>query len=368
MDVRKPARAETVGSLLTPKRLLDAREAAKRGELDQDALVAVEDECVRDAIALQEEVGLDVVTDGEQRRPAWSDTVRHLDGLERRSGAQSYPAHVDPTGTGAAAVFRDFPIVLRPVSPHGEPLGAEYPFLQAHAHTRTKYTMAAPSYHRRYWSDELSTAAYPSCEDFLVAVRDWLREVAGRLVAEGCTYLQLDAPNYGSLCDPDNRAFHAARGHDLDAQLEFDAHLDSSVFEGLDVTRALHVCRGNLPGGAWHSSGGYAAIADRLFPNLDLDVVLLEYDSERAGDLSPIELVPDGTTVVLGLLTTKDGQLERAGDLRSRIDEAAAHRPLDQLALSTQCGFASAANAPMTGEEQRAKLQMVADLAHDVWR
>lgn len=367
MDARKPARAETVGSLLTPKRLLDAREAAARGELDHDALVAVEDEAVLAAIALQEEVGLDVITDGEQRRPGWSDTVRHLDGLERRTGAQSYPAHVDPTGTEPAGVFRDFPIVLRPIAPAGEEVGAEYPFLQAHAHTRTKYTMAAPSYHRRYWSDELSTAAYPTCEDFLVAVRDWLHGVAARLAAQGCTYIQLDAPNYGSLCDPANRAFHAARGHDVDAQLEFDARLDSSVFDGLEVTRALHVCRGNLPGGAWHSSGGYAAIADRLFPNLDVDVVLLEYDSERAGDFSPIELVPAGSIVVLGLLTTKDGRLEDPADVRARIDEATARRPLGELALSTQCGFASAANAPMTEAEQRAKLQLVADLAHDIW-
>lgn len=367
MDARKPARAETVGSLLTPKRLLDAREAAGRGELGPDALVAIEDEAVLAAIALQEEVGLDVITDGEQRRPTWSDSVRHLDGFERRPGAQSYPAHVDRSGSGADSPFRNFPIVLRPISPQGEPLGAEYPFLQAHAHTRTKYTMAAPSYHRRYWSDELSTAAYPTCEDFLVAVRDWLHDVAARLVSQGCTYLQLDAPNYGSLCDPDNRAFHAEHGHDVDAQLEFDARLDSSVFEGLEVTRALHVCRGNLPGGAWHSSGGYAAIADRLFPNLDVDVVLLEYDSERAGDFTPIELVPEGVVVVLGLLTTKDGRLEDPADLRARIDEATAHRPFEQLALSTQCGFASATNAPMTEAEQRAKLQLVADVAHELW-
>ena len=367
MDARMPARAETVGSLLTPKRLLDAREAAAKGELDREALVAIEDQAVLDAIALQEEVGLDVITDGEQRRPTWSDSVRHLDGLERREGAQSYPAHVDHSGSAPGSPFRSFPIVLRPIAAKGEPLGAEYPFLQAHAHTRTKYTMAAPSYHRRYWSDELSTAAYPACEDFLVAVRDWLHDVAARLVAQGCTYIQLDAPNYGSLCDPDNRAFHAERGHDVEAQLELDARLDSSVFEGLDVTRALHVCRGNLPGGAWHSSGGYAAIAERLFPNLDVDVVLLEYDSERAGDFTPIELVPEGAVVVLGLLTTKEARLEDPADLRARIAEATRHRPLGQLALSTQCGFASATNAPMSEEDQRAKLQLVADLAHDVW-
>lgn len=362
------ARAETVGSLLTPEELLEARAAAQAGRITAAELVAIEDRAVLEAVALQEQVGLDVITDGEMRRPGWSDTVRHLSGLERRPGAQSYPAHVGRGSSTPDGPFRDFPIVLTKVAPSGDRLGAEYPFLHEHASARTKYTMAAPSYHRRYWSDELSTAAYPSCEAYLEDIRDWLHEVASWLVSQGCTYLQLDAPNYGSLCDPDNREFHARAGHDLDAQLAFDAQLDSSVFEGLEVTRALHVCRGNLPGGAWHSSGGYGAIAEQLLPNLDLDVVLLEYDSERAGDFGPIGLVPDGATVVLGLLTTKDGRLEDPANVRARIEEAARERPLDQLALSTQCGFASAANAPMTPDEQRAKLQLVAEVAHELWR
>jgi 5-methyltetrahydropteroyltriglutamate--homocysteine methyltransferase len=359
-------RAETVGSLLQPEGLLRARQEVQEGLLTAEELRSIEDQAVLDAVRLQESVGLDIITDGEMRRRGWADTSRHLDGLELRDATRSYPATV-----GAAAQVMgayEFPAVVRRISPRsGERVGEEYPFLHEHASKRTKYTMAAPSYHRRYWSDELSTQAYGSCEEFLTDVRDWLHGVAAWLVGQGCTYLQLDAPNYGSLCDPDTRAFHAQQGHDLDREIEFDARLDSSVFEGLDVTRALHVCRGNLPGGAWHSSGGYGVIAERLFPNLDVDVVLLEYDSERAGDFGPVGLVRPGTVAVVGLVTTKEAALESESAISARLGEAAGVKPLEELALSTQCGFASAANAPMSVEEQRAKLQLVADVAHRVW-
>lgn len=363
------ARAETVGSLLQPERLLEARRSFQEGSLPAETLRSIEDELVLEAISMQESVGLDVITDGELRRPGWADTARHLDGLEPREGPRSYPANAGmASGQNAGMQRRGYPTVISKVTPKSGPeVGGEYPFLVQHAHNRTKYTMAAPSYHRRYWSDELSTSAYPSCEDFLAEVRDWLHGVAEWLVSQGCTYIQLDAPNYGSLCDPANRAYHAQLGHDLDEQVAFDARLDSSVFEGLDVTGALHVCRGNMPGGAWHSSGGYAVIADQLFPNLDVDVVLLEYDSERAGDFSPLASIKQGTTAVLGLLTTKDGALEDERVVEDRLKEAAAIKPFDELALSTQCGFASAANAPMTQEEQRAKLQLISDVAHRLW-
>jgi 5-methyltetrahydropteroyltriglutamate--homocysteine methyltransferase len=194
-----------------------------------------------------------------------------------------------------------------------------------------------------------------------------MRTVAQWLVEQGCDYIQLDAPNYGSLCDPANRAFHAEQGHDLDAELVFDARLDSSICEGLDVTSALHICRGNGPGGRPHSAGSYDAIAELMFPNLDFDVALLEYDSDRSGDLGPIRHLKPETIAVLGLLTTKDGALESRDELEGRIAEAADLKPLEQLALSTQCGFASAANAPMTLAEQDAKLAQVVAVARDVW-
>ena len=144
-----------------------------------------------------------------------------------------------------------------------------------------------------------------------------MRTIAGWLVAQGCDYIQLDAPNYGSLCDPANREFHQAQGHDLDAELIFDARLDSSICAGLPVTSALHICRGNGPGGRPHSSGSYDAIAELMFPNLDFDVALLEYDSDRSGDLGPIRFLNAGTVAVLGLLTTKDGALESSEELEA---------------------------------------------------
>jgi len=363
---RKVARAETVGSLLQPEPLLEARVRLQKGEIAPDALHEVEDQAVLDAIRLQESLGLDVISDGEMRRSGWSAARTYLDGLEPRPGPRSYPTNVraesqsDPNAT--------FPTVVRKVSPRTDAtLAEEYPYLRSHAAQRTKYTMAAPSYFRRFWSDRLSTDAYGSCEEFLTDVRDWMHAVSARLAAEGCDYIQLDAPNYGSLCDPANREFHTEQGHDLDAQLVFDARLDSSVFDGLDVTGALHICRGNGPGGRGHSSGSYDAIAELMFPNLDVDVVLLEYDSDRSGGLGPLRFVRPGTVAVLGLLTTKDGRLESEEELEQRIEEAASLKPLDELALSTQCGFASAANAPMSLAEQDAKLERVAQLARRVW-
>ncbi len=187
--------------------------------------------------------GLDVITDGEMRRRSWVNTVPFLDGIEVRNGLRSYP-------TSAAVNLEpaDWQFVVAPIQPkRAGRVAEEYPYLAARRHTRTKYTMAAPSYHRRYWSDELSTGAYEDCEAFLTAVRDYLRTVASWLVEQGCDYIQLDAPNYGSLCDPATRAWHESVGHDLQHEIAFDGALDSSVFDGLpdNVTRALHICRGN---------------------------------------------------------------------------------------------------------------------------
>ncbi len=367
MPASKRYRAETVGSLLQPHALLEVRKAYAEGAATEEELTKVEDEAVLRAIELQESVGLDVITDGEMRRSGWSLTRPFLQGLETREGRSSYPATVvqapgrfSGTGTFAAVVEK-----IRPIE--GKHPGEEFPFLKKHATAPPKYTIAAPSYHRRYWSDTISTAAYDSCEAYLSDVRDWIHSIGAWLVEQGCDYLQLDAPNYGSLCDPDNRAWHASQGHDLDAEIAFDAALDSSVFEGLDVTRALHVCRGNGGAGQWHSSGGYATIAEPLFPNLDVDVVLLEYDSDRAGDFGPIALVKPGTVAVLGMLTTKEAALEDEKLIEARLEEATTYKPLEELAISTQCGFASAANAPMTPEEQRAKLELVAAVAHHTW-
>jgi 5-methyltetrahydropteroyltriglutamate--homocysteine methyltransferase len=366
-------RAENVGSFLQPDSILEGRKRLQEGAITAAELSEIEDREIRNVISLQESAGLEVVTDGEFRRPGWADTVRYANGIEPREGARSYPANVRVAATGGLNFGGGggFPTVVGKITPKAEPVGYEYPFLAANATARTKYTMAAPSYHRRYWSDTLSPgeSGYASCEEYLKDVRDWLHDVAVRLASEGCTYIQLDAPNYGSLCDPDTRAWHESVGHDVDKEIAFDAALDSSVFEGLpaNVTRALHICRGNQPGGTWHSSGGYGALADAMFPNLEMDTLLLEYDSDRAGDFAPLAKIKPGQIAVLGLLTTKEAPLESRASIEARIEEAAGIKPLAELALSTQCGFASAQNAPMTVDEEIAKLTLVSGVAHSIW-
>jgi 5-methyltetrahydropteroyltriglutamate--homocysteine methyltransferase len=356
-------RAETVGSLLRSEAVV---RAARRGS---PADTAVLDDAAIDAIKLQEEIGLDVITDGEVRRTAWAQTPRFLDcfaatrgrgALNWRGGAGARPAG----GSG-------YPAVVRRVTgaPRTGDMTAEYAFLVRYARARTKFTMAAPSYHRRYWSPEHSGAVYASCEEYLLEIRDYLREVTDKLLRIGCDYVQLDAPNYGSLCDPDTRAAMTAEGRDPDTELAFDAELDNSLFEGLSgVISALHICRGNGPGGAWHSAGGYGAISRVLFPRLAFSRLLLEYDSDRAGSFEPLADVRPGTVVVLGLLTTKANDLDDEENVTERIREATRFKPLAELALSTQCGFASVPSAnPVTPDGQRAKLEMVVRLARRTW-
>jgi methionine synthase II (cobalamin-independent) len=362
-------RAETVGSLLRVEAVV--RAARRSGPAD----TALLDDAARDAIRLQEEIGLDVITDGEVRRVGWAQTTKFLDcfaptagrGALNWRGATDGPSGAPHTGATQAG----YPAVVKRVATAARigDMTDEYAFLARYARARTKYTMPAPSYHRRYWSEDLSRKAYDSCEEYLTEIRDYLREVVDKLVSLGCDYIQLDAPNYGSLCDPETRAAMAAAGRDPDAELAFDAELDSSLFRGLSgVTTAMHVCRGNGPGGAWHSAGGYGAISGTLFPKLDFSRLLLEYDSDRAGTFEPLADVRDGTVVVLGLLTTKSDELDNESAVAARIDEAAGHKPLSELALSTQCGFASVPVAnPVTPEGQRAKLEMVVRLARRIW-
>lgn len=357
-------RAETVGSLLrSPK----VQQAVASNDPTATALC---DEAVFDAIRLQQEAGLDVITDGEARRLSWTETPRYLDCFESIANQPGlrWRGGQDGAGVPAAGVTD---IVVRRLSKaerHGDRL-AQYAFLASHATVRTKFTLAAPSYHRRYWSDEYSRGAYDNCEEFLQEVRDYLREIVGQLVALGCDYIQCDGPNYGSRCDSEHRADMERQGHDVDAEIAFDAALDNSLFDGVNgVTRSLHICRGNAAGGRWHSSGGYEAISGQVFKQLDFDRLMLEYDTDRAGDFGPLADVKPGVVAVLGLLTTKAGELEDEQIVRDRIAEAAMVKPLDELALSTQCGFASvAAGNPVTPEQQRAKLSLIGRVSRLTW-
>jgi 5-methyltetrahydropteroyltriglutamate--homocysteine methyltransferase len=376
-------RADVVGSLLRPEALRLARQGAREGRVTPEALRAAEDRAVREAIALQEGAGLDVITDGELRRSSWVITIplrEDATGRPPLGGFEFLPADPgwwslwkEPDGRRAQVWTNPTrPFITRPIEVARDVVSDEYAFLKANARVRTKFTIPAPSWHRIFWHPEYSRAAYPTPEDFLRAIAGYLREqVVPRIVALGGDYIQMDAPNYAQWhVDGDNRAAFESWGHDMAAELVADAEIDDTVFEGVrGVTRAIHICRGNAPGGRWLANGGYERIAAEVFPRLTrYDRLLLEYDTPRAGDFGPLRHVRPEATVVLGLLTTKQGALEATDAVEARIREAARLLPLERLAVSPQCGFASGeAGNPLTPPQQAAKLRRVGEIARRVW-
>ena len=376
-------RADVVGSLLRPEALRLARQGAREGRVTPEALRAAEDHAVREAIALQEGAGLDVITDGELRRSSWVITIPLREDAAGRpplGGFEFLPADPgwwslwkEPDGRRAQVWTNPTrPFITRPIEVTRDVVSDEYAFLRANARARSKFTIPSPSWHRIFWHPEYSRAAYPTPEDFLRAIAGYLREhVVPRIIALGGDYIQMDAPNYAQWhVDGENRAAFEAWGHDMAAELIADAEIDDTVFEGVrGVTRAIHICRGNAPGGRWLANGGYERIAAEVFPRLTrYDRLLLEYDTPRAGDFGPLRHVRPEATVVLGLLTTKQGDLEDTALVETRIREAARQVPLERLALSPQCGFASGeAGNPLTPPQQEAKLRRVATIARRVW-
>jgi 5-methyltetrahydropteroyltriglutamate--homocysteine methyltransferase len=383
--VTTAVRADVVGSLLRPDYLRDAKDAMRAGTIDPGELRSLEDRAVLEAIALQESAGIQAITDGEFRRNGWIALIPIVDDPLFRppvSGfefldAESGWRDLWKTGEGEPADTSGLPpqepFVTRRLEVDRDIVTDEYAFLKANAKARTKYTIPAPSWHRIYWHPEHSKGAYPTSDDFIRDVAGILREhIVDRLVELGCDYIQIDAPNYAQWhIDPDNRAAFEAHGHDMAHELVADAEFDSMVFEGLTgVTRAMHMCRGNAPFGMWAGRGGYEAISKDVFPRLrNIDRLLLEYDSDRAGGFAPLADVLPHHEVVLGLVTTKDGTLERADDLVARIEEASEYVPRQRLAVSPQCGFASGEiSRTMTPEEQEAKLRLVGDVARRMWQ
>ena len=377
-------RADVVGSLLRPEYLREAREAARAGTIGPDELRTSEDKAVLEAIALQEGAGIEAITDGEYRRSGWialipiiddplfSPPVSGFEFLDADSGWRG----LWKTGAGepadTSALPPQEPFVTRRLEFERDIVGDEYSFLKRNAHARAKYTIPAPSWHRIFWHPDYSTDAYPTSDDFIRDVTRLTREhIVDRLVELGCDYIQLDAPNYAQWhIDPGNRAAFEEHGHDMAHELVADAEFDSMCFDGLTgVTRAMHMCRGNAPGGMWAATGGYEVISKEVFPRLsNLDRLLLEYDSDRAGGFAPLADTLPHHQVVLGLVTTKDGKLEDPEDIVSRVEEATQYMPLDRLAISPQCGFASGEIArTMTLDEQEAKLRLIGDVARRIW-
>jgi 5-methyltetrahydropteroyltriglutamate--homocysteine methyltransferase len=363
------ARTDVVGSLLRPPELLEAQRRHARGEIPDDELVRAEDRAVDGALRLQAEAGLEVVTDGEMRRISFqSQLPAAVDGFA--------PWDVDAFlwGDWHSEEVGDLSVPRPPIAVV-ERLRRRR-FLSAHelayARDRTdrilKVTLPSPSLFANFWDPERSSGAYASLEDFLGDVAEILREEVDELVRLGARYLQLDAPHYPLLVDPAWRAFYASRGWPAERWLDLGLELDRLVIgDRPGLVWGFHLCRGNQ-GSRWLVSGGYDWLAERIFPRLQVDRLLLEYDDERSGGFEPLTHVPEETVCVLGLVTTKSGRRETVDEISARIREAARVLPLERLALSPQCGFAtSVVGNALTVEDQAAKLRTIAETAQAVW-
>lgn len=358
-------RAEVVGSLLRPDYLKQAWARAEAGELDADGLRTVEDRAALEAIALQEDCGVDVVTDGEVRRRFWFDPL-----TESLSGYNPDEAAPVPftAGQKPAEAPPRLPVVTERLGYRRNLPLEEYRFVSEHAHTPTKATIAGMTYASVLWVPGLSDTAYPDREECMQDALRLMQRVVGELVQAGVTHVQLDSPRYTHMVSEEGQANLRKLGIDTETWLAQMIAYDNALIRAFpDTSFAVHLCRGNHRS-MWSVEGGYDAIAEQLFTQLEVDRILAEYDSPRSGTFAPLRFVPQDKTVVLGLITTKEPELEDADQLKARIEEASAHIPLDRLALSPQCGFASTLPGNLvTAEDQAAKLRVLSQVARDVW-
>jgi len=363
-----PFRADHVGSLLRPKELHEAREKKKAGTITAEQLRQVEDQAIRDAVKLQEDIGLQVTTDGEFRRAYW-----HLDFLEQFANVTVVPPsikasfhthtgdiHFAPPGIRVdGKLSRTHPIFVD-----------HFKFLKSVTKVTPKITIPAPSnMHFRGGRNAIDKNAYPDLGQFYADLGRVYSEEVKDLAAAGCRYLQIDEVNFAYLCDPKLREQVQNIGSDPKTLPQTYAKLinDSIVTKPADMVVAMHLCRGNFKS-AWVAEGGYEPVADVLFNQVNVTGYFLEYDDPRSGDFAPLRFVPKGKTVILGLVTTKLPKLETKDELKRRIEEAAKYCPLDQLALSPQCGFSSTVEGnELTIEDEKAKLRLVVEVAKEVW-
>jgi 5-methyltetrahydropteroyltriglutamate--homocysteine methyltransferase len=364
------ARAEHVGSMLRPRELLDARQAHAAGRLGDAGLKAAEDAAVREAVALQEEAGLPVVTDGELRRESFqSELTAAVDGFEGVEIDAWLWGDWHSDELGDKTVERPGRMaVVRPLEQRRGLAAEELAFLRSITDRIPKVTLPSPSLFANLWDPERSRDAYPSFDDFMVAVVEILVREVRELRRLGCPYVQLDAPHYPLLIDAKWRAFYEARGWSVERWLSYGIELDNAVIDAApELTFGFHLCRGNQDS-RWLVAGGYDEIAAPVFRGVRAGRLLLEYDDERSGGFDPLRLVPDDKLVVLGLVTTKHPRLEDPDELRRRIAEAARIVGDDRLAISTQCGFAtSIVGNALTIADERRKLELVTAVARDVW-
>jgi 5-methyltetrahydropteroyltriglutamate--homocysteine methyltransferase len=362
---KPPFRADHVGSLLRSTALKEVRGRRERGEIGRDELTEVEDREIEALIKKQEAAGLKSVTDGEYRRASWqTDFLVGLDGVESYVGERKFKFQ----GPQPRPILLRINKKLGGYIPH--PMVEHFTFVQEHTRATPKMTIPSPStLHFRYGREAVPEAIYPSMDDFYHDLGVSYRKVVRAFADAGCRYLQLDEVNLTYLCDPKLREQVTARGDDPAKLPEVYAAMINASMSDIpsDMTISMHLCRGNFRS-TFVASGGYEPVADILFNTIKVHGYFMEYDTERAGGFEPLRFVPKGKTVVLGLVTTKSGQLESRDTLLRRIEEAAKFVDIDQLALSPQCGFASTEEGnTLAEEEQWAKLRMIVDLSEEVW-
>jgi 5-methyltetrahydropteroyltriglutamate--homocysteine methyltransferase len=365
-----PFRADHVGSLLRPPELRRAREDFAAGKITAAELRAVEDEAIRDAVALQREAGLKSATDGEFRRGSW-----HMDFIYQIGGIVQAPGHLVSQFRNATGTIEFTPPAIRVnrrITMDKTIFGEDFAFLQQVAGDLVpKLTIPAPSmvHYRSGIRAVADESVYPDPEEFWSDLSAAYAEEVRRLAGQGCRYLQIDDISLAYLNDPAQRAYISERGEDAEhMHLRYISLINGAVRNRpAGMTVATHLCRGNYRS-SWVASGSYDFVAEALFSELDVDGFFLEYDDERSGGFEPLRFVPPGKQVVLGLVSTKRPELESRDELKRRIDEAARYVPLDQLCLSGQCGFSSTVEGnALTLDDQKAKLALIAEVAQDVW-
>jgi 5-methyltetrahydropteroyltriglutamate--homocysteine methyltransferase len=356
-------RSEVVGSLLRPTYLAEARKQVEAGQITPAAFKAIEDRAVNEAIALQEAAGIDIITDGELRRYAFfGHLVDSLNGFDK-FGGWAIPFRDE---TGEEIVFKR-PVVTEKLQWKRSMCSEEWVYLRSRTSRPGKVTMISAQQAAAYYDPEKSKSAYATRDAYLADIVDFSRREVEELIRLGCTSIQIDAPQYAALLDPQIREGYRQRGNDPDKMIDVCIELDNAIIDGHPgVNFGIHICRGNNQS-KFYASGDYGPIS-RIFAQTHFQRFLLEYDDERSGGFEPLRHVPEDRSVVLGLVTTKKPRLETADELRSRIEEAARVVPLERLALSPQCGFASTMEGNhLSLDDQRHKLEIVASVARDVW-
>lgn len=355
-----PFRAEHIGSLLRPAALLEARRRFARGEINRAALTTAEDRAIEDAVRLQEHVGLRLVTDGEFRRASYHS---HFYG---QLGDIAFEA---PSGEAGTRGAQPVAAIRSRIAWKGPIHAADLAFLRLRTKALPKITIPGPcALHFRGGDAAVTAQAYrdvdPFWDDIVAAFQSELRSLA----AAGCTYVQIDETAFAKFGDADVQATLRARGDEPDALIDKYIDVTNRVLAGVPEMRiGMHLCRGNR-GGQWHAEGSYEAVAEKLFNRLAIKFFFVEYDSPRAGDFAPLRFVPSGKSIVLGVISTKMNFLEDKTELKRRIEEASRFVPLERLALSPQCGFASTeVGNPISAEMQEAKLRLVVELAQETW-